>query len=202
MSPIWVESFRHGQTRRSRNGRAPPVGARRSVACCAGDRGWQSQSVALVCASLRARSSAGEHCLHTAGVTGSIPVAPTIIEVNGPMVLRRPIFVVRPAWAHPCGWKSRHELVTASEVKRNCGRVTDRGEEAWSVNREPTNRNRIRGTAEQGERANNREALVIKARWCRSDGCAVKGCVPYLGRSRLVPERVTPEGGARSQPRP
>jgi hypothetical protein len=24
-----------------------------------------------------ARSSAGEHCLHTAGVTGSIPVAPT-----------------------------------------------------------------------------------------------------------------------------
>src|SRR5882672_4464824 len=26
----------------------------------------------------RARSSAGEHCFHTAGVTGSIPVAPTI----------------------------------------------------------------------------------------------------------------------------
>ena len=26
---------------------------------------------------MRARSSAGEHCLHTAGVTGSIPVAPT-----------------------------------------------------------------------------------------------------------------------------
>ncbi|MDW9389221.1 hypothetical protein GOA99_32255, partial [Sinorhizobium meliloti] len=26
--------------------------------------------------------------------------------------------VVRPAWAHSCGWKSRHELVTASEVKR------------------------------------------------------------------------------------
>ena len=25
------------------------------------------------------RSSAGEHCLHTAGVTGSIPVAPTIL---------------------------------------------------------------------------------------------------------------------------
>ena len=27
---------------------------------------------------IRARSSAGEHCLHTAGVTGSIPVAPTM----------------------------------------------------------------------------------------------------------------------------
>jgi hypothetical protein len=26
----------------------------------------------------RAISSAGEHCLHTAGVTGSIPVSPTI----------------------------------------------------------------------------------------------------------------------------
>src|SRR5438270_296238 len=26
----------------------------------------------------RARSSAGEHCLHTAGVAGSIPAAPTI----------------------------------------------------------------------------------------------------------------------------
>jgi len=50
---------------------------------------------------------------------------------------------VRPAWAHSCGWKSRHELVTASEVKRNCVRVTERGEEAWSVNRVPMNKNRI-----------------------------------------------------------
>ncbi len=28
------------------------------------------------------RSSAGEHCLHTAGVTGSIPVAPTRLALN------------------------------------------------------------------------------------------------------------------------
>ena len=34
----------------------------------------------------------------------------------------------------------------------------------------PTNRNRIRGDAEQGERANDREALVTKARWRRSGG--------------------------------
>ena len=40
-------------------------------------------------------------------------------------------FVVRAAWAHSCGWKSHRKLVTASEVKRNCGRVTNRGEEAW-----------------------------------------------------------------------
>ncbi len=51
--------------------------------------------------------------------------------------------MVRPAWAHSCGWKSRHELVTASEVKRNCVRATERGEEAWSVNRVPMNKNRI-----------------------------------------------------------
>lgn len=53
------------------------------------------------------------------------------------------LIVVRPVWAHSCGWKSRHELVTASEVKRNCVRATERGEEAWSVNRVPMDRNRI-----------------------------------------------------------
>jgi hypothetical protein len=45
------------------------------------------------------------------------------------------------------------KLVTASEVKRNCMRVTECGKEAWSVNREPMNKNRIEGAAEQGERA-------------------------------------------------
>jgi TRAP-type C4-dicarboxylate transport system permease large subunit len=29
------------------------------------------------------RSSAGEHYLHTVGVTGSIPVAPTILSIGG-----------------------------------------------------------------------------------------------------------------------
>ena len=41
------------------------------------------------------------------------------------------LFIVRPAWAFSCGCKSRRKLVTVSEVKRNRGRVTDRGEEAW-----------------------------------------------------------------------
>jgi hypothetical protein len=31
--------------------------------------------------------------------------------------------------------------------------VTERGEEAWSINREPMDKNRIEGAAEQGERA-------------------------------------------------
>jgi len=72
-------------------------------------------------------------------------------------------FCVRPAWAHTCGCKSRCELVTVSKVKRNCVRVTERGEEAWSVNRELMNKNCIEGTARQGEWAIDHEALVTKA---------------------------------------
>ena len=98
---------------------------------------------------------------------------------------------VRPAWAHTCGCKSRCELVTVSKVKRNCVRATERGKEAWSVNREPMNKNRIEGAAKQGEWAKNRKALVTKVRWRRCGGCATKVCDPYLGRSRLVPERAT-----------
>jgi len=40
--------------------------------------------------------------------------------------------LVRPAWAHSCGCKSRRKLITTNEVKRNCMRVTECGEEAWS----------------------------------------------------------------------
>jgi hypothetical protein len=43
------------------------------------------------------------------------------------------------------------------------------------------NKNRIKGAAEQGERAKDREALVIKARWRRSGGGAVKECVLTRG---------------------
>ena len=35
-------------------------------------------------------------------------------------------------------------------------------EEAWNVNREPMNKNRIEGAADQGERAINRKALLVK----------------------------------------
>jgi hypothetical protein len=42
-------------------------------------------------------------------------------------------------------------------------------------------KNRIEGTAEQGERARNREALVVKAKWCRFGGCAGKECVLTWG---------------------
>jgi hypothetical protein len=43
-------------------------------------------------------------------------------------------------------------------------------------------KNRIEGVAEQGERANNREALVIKARRRKFGGCAMKECVLTWGR--------------------
>ena len=70
-----------------------------------------------------------------------------------PPTMEAPYADVRPAWAHSCGWKSRRKLITTNEVKRNCVRVTERGEEAWIVICEPMDKNRIEGAAEQGERA-------------------------------------------------
>ena len=61
-----------------------------------------------------------------------------------------------------------------SEAKRNCGRATDRGEEAWSEDDGPMNKKRIRGADEWGERTNDRKASVAKTRRCRSDGRASK----------------------------
>lgn len=61
-----------------------------------------------------------------------------------------------------------------SEAKRNCGRATNRGEEAWSEDDGPMNKKRMRGDVERGERANDREAPVANARRRRSDGRASK----------------------------
>ncbi len=58
--------------------------------------------------------------------------------------------------------------------------------------REPTNRNRIVGVVTQGERAIFREALATKESLRKSGGGAGKVTEPYLGRSRFMPERVTP----------
>jgi hypothetical protein len=43
------------------------------------------------------------------------------------------------------------------------------------------NKNRIEGGAEQGERANGREALVTKDWWRKFGGRAVKECVLTWG---------------------
>jgi len=77
------------------------------------------------------------------------------------------------------------DRVWGGSVERSCG---------------PMNKNRIEGAAEQslprtrsgGERANDREALVIKARWRRSGGCAAKECV--LTRGDLALWVASPKG--------
>lgn len=61
-----------------------------------------------------------------------------------------------------------------NEAKRNCGRVTDRGEEARSEDVGLMNKKRIRGADERGERTNDRDAPMAKARRCRSDSRASK----------------------------
>jgi hypothetical protein len=64
------------------------------------------------------------------------------------------------------------------------------------------NKNRVQGAAEQGEQANNREALVVKAKWRRSGGCAVKECVLTWGDLALCLKGQRKKIGARSQQRP
>ena len=111
------------------------------------------------------------------------------------------VFLVRPAWAHSWRCKSSRELVTVSEVKRNCMRATECGKEARSINREPMNKNCIEGAVKQGKRAKNREALVTKAKRRRCGGCAMKECVLtwgdlalYLKGRRCTPEREVSRG--------
>jgi hypothetical protein len=62
-------------------------------------------------------------------------------------------------------------------------------------NCEPMYKNRIEGAAEQDERARNREVLVVKAKWRKSGGCAVKECVLTWGdlASCLKGRRCKPE---------
>ena len=68
-------------------------------------------------------------------------------------------------------------------------------------NREPMDKNRIQGDADQGERACNREALVVKGRQRKSGGCAGKDCVLTWGDlalclkgRRCKPEREVSRG--------
>jgi len=49
------------------------------------------------------------------------------------------------------GWKSSAELAASRQAERNCVGVTERGEEVWRVNREPSYTNCIEGGADQGE---------------------------------------------------
>src|SRR6202022_2936932 len=79
------------------------------------------------------------------------------------------------------------DRVWGGSVERSCG---------------PMNKNRIEGVADQGERAINREALVIKGKRRRSGGRAVKECVLTWGDLASCPKGRRCRAGARSQPRP
>ena len=88
---------------------------------------------------------------------------------------------VRPAWARSWRCKSSRELTTASEVKRNCVRVTERGEEGWSETAS-------RGTRNAYEAAPGRASgqMIAKLLWSRSrrrrcGDCAGKDCVLTWG---------------------
>ena len=65
------------------------------------------------------------------GLTIHCPAAPSLIPESQRVIVG--IFYVRPARAHSCGCKSHRKLITTNEVKRNCMRVTECGEEAWSI---------------------------------------------------------------------
>ena len=84
------------------------------------------------------------------------------------------VFLGGPSRAYTCGCRSCCELVTVSKLKLNGVRVTGRGKAAWSVNREPLNKNRFEGFAKQGEQAHYCKGLVTQARWRPCSGCAMK----------------------------
>lgn len=87
--------------------------------------------------------------------------------------------------AHSWRCKSSRELATANEVKRNCGRATDRGEEAWSVNREPMNKNRIRGTAATSDRFHLQRAQLRLSSGPSGPRCGA-GCAALRQQGRHI----------------
>jgi len=88
---------------------------------------------------------------------------------------------VRPAWARSWRWRSSREPTTASEVKRNCVRGTERWEEARSETAS-------RGTRAASEAAPGRASRQVTATllWSRPrrrkcGDCGVKDCVLTWG---------------------
>jgi hypothetical protein len=91
---------------------------------------------------------------------------------------------VRPARTRSWRCKSSRELTTASEAKRNCVRVTERGEEAWS---ETVSRGTRTGYEALPSRASGRE--IAKLLWSRRSG--VDAAV-VRGRNVYLPGEISP----------
>jgi len=90
------------------------------------------------------------------------------------------------------------------------GRLREEGSEgSVDRNREPTYRNRIRGAADQGELAENSEALAAKETRRKSGGCAVKAdsltqgdlALRLKGRRHRMAEREVSRGRIRLRER-
>ena len=88
---------------------------------------------------------------------------------------------VRPAWARSSGCKSPAELATARRVKRNCVRATERGEEAWSVNRGRWTRTGYEALPTRASRLSSAKLLWPTVRRRQCGGCAVKDRVLTWG---------------------
>lgn len=72
-----------------------------------------------------------------------------------------------------------------NEAKRNCTRVTECGEEAWSKTASRWTRTGYEGGSGQGERANDRKALVANVLKRKFGDCAVKDRVLTWGDPTL-----------------
>ena len=97
---------------------------------------------------------------------------------------RRPFFLCAQHEPQLGGESPPRELVAATPSEPQGGSIPGReagAERSGERNRESTNRNRIRGAADQGERASDREALATKGMRRRSGDCAVKVVVLTWG---------------------
>ena len=104
---------------------------------------------------------------------------------------------VCPAWARSGGESPLRKLATATASNpQGDGREVG-AERSGKRNCGPTNRNRIRGGAEQGERACNREALVAKLRQRKSGGRAGKIVTPLPGE--ISPHARKGDAGVRAE---
>jgi hypothetical protein len=112
-------------------------------------------------------------------------------------------FIVRPAQTSRRRCKSSRKQAIANEAKRNCGRATDRGKEAWSeAAGRPT------GTGSEAASSVASQQWTAKPRWPKlrrrkSGGRAAKGDVFTWGALvSCLKGRRQQTGGTRSQPRP
>ena len=121
----------------------------------------------------RAISSAGEHCLHTAGVTGSIPVSPTTHRPQNH-------WPVQPLDEPPQDRRLRRRYTSGTHQQR--------------APRRPAAPRRRRGRRRTGRR---RRSSVIAADACPSIRCTAFTFAPAADREarRGVPQLVRGESG-------